>query len=69
MSLKPRYWGTKKGEVLKSIVNSKWRTRKEILEGPGLKQPELDQVLSELMETEIISEDKDTYDHSRALYA
>jgi hypothetical protein len=68
MSLKPRYWGTKKGEVLKSIVKSKWKTRKEILEGPGLKQPELDQVLSELISTEIISEDKNTYDHSRTKY-
>lgn len=68
MSLKPRYWGTKKGVVLKSIVNSKWRTRKEILEGSDLKQPELDQILSELIDAESISEDKDTYDHSRTKY-
>jgi len=68
MSLKPRYWDTTKGEVLKSIVTSKWRTRKEILEVSDLKQPELDQVLLELIDAEIISEDKDTYDHSRTKY-
>ena len=68
MSLDPRFLGTKKGEFSKAIVNSKWRTRKEILEGSGLKQQELDQILSELIESGIISKDENTYDNSQSKY-
>jgi len=68
MSLKPRYWGTQKGEVLKAIVNSKWRTWKEIFEGSKLKQQELDRILSELIDSEIISEEENTYDRLRSNY-
>jgi len=68
MSLKPRYWSTKQSEVFKAIVASKWRTWKEILECSELEQKELDQLLSELIESEIISEDKNTYDRSKSKY-
>jgi len=68
MSLKPRYWDTKLSAVLKAIVSSKWRTRKEILACSGLEQNDMDQLMSELIDSEIVSEEKNTYDHSETKY-
>ena len=68
MVLKPRYWDTKNGEVLKAIVNSQWRTWDEIREASGLNQQELDQVLSELKNADIISEDENKFARGRSKY-
>ena len=68
MSLQPRHWDTKNGEVLKAIVNSKWRTWGEIHEATGFNQYDLDQVLSELKKADIISEDENTYARERSKY-
>jgi len=68
MSLTPRFWDTKKGLLLKAIVMSKWRTRKEIIEITKLTQHELNVIISELLELDLITEDIDDYSHDRSKY-
>lgn len=68
MSLKPRYWDTNKGEVLKAIVNSQWRTFIEIQELSKLSQYVLRQVLVELINDEKISEAGNDYSPEKSKY-
>jgi len=61
MSVKPRYWGTNKGEVLKAIVMGERRTWNEIYDKTGFTREELNQVLSDLFITDIISKSNRSY--------
>jgi len=61
MSVKPRYWDTKKGQVLKAIVISEGRTWNEIQRITGYTEKEINQALTELFTQDDISKSGSSY--------
>ena len=61
MSVKPRFWGSRKGLVLKSIAIDQARTWGQIRASSGLYTEDLNQVISELFSSNILSKSGDDY--------